>query len=58
MPIECMVDDTGEDYYDVDYDTMQRIKAVLEHLSTDGALLTPELIQEAKELHSMFNKDI
>jgi len=51
MTIERFTDSTSpDDYYDVSTDSMEEIKAILEHIITDGALITPELIAEAKKI--------
>lgn len=50
MAIRRFVDSTGPDYYDVDLESMDPIIAILNHIVTDGALITPELIFEAKSI--------
>jgi len=51
MSIQRFTDSTSpDDYYDVSVESMDQIKAIVEHIVTDGALITPELIIEAKDV--------
>jgi len=51
MSIQRYVDSySGPNYYDVSVESMDQIKAIVEHIVTDGALITPELIIEAKDV--------